>query len=180
MSRKTSRRDESGRSWLRGLPDPHSASLAAEQNQLTAILDSLNALGILEEVQKRPPPGVLCFGPKPVSGLEPAVWSGAVIWYRPPDYHAYKTLFLLGLWAQKSDDGVQILAGTRALPYCGLPFNPESYFFHIRRTFETYYGSDAGPPDDSGRLFARRYDPAARLAMRREIETVLKQWSLAV
>ena len=102
---------------------------------------------------------------------------GVVLWYRPPGYHHYQLLNLLGIWARGENDQIQIIVGTRALTYQGNYYNPESYFHHIRRTYETYYGKDASPPGGSGQLYTVIYDPARRLEIRRELDSTLAQWA---
>jgi hypothetical protein len=148
----------------------------ARQQKLASILDELNAVGFLDAIQQRPPSSLLCFGSKAVHGAVPDIWSGVVIWYKPPGYHNYKRITLLGVWALGDTDAPQIIVGTRTLDYQESFYNAESYFYHLRRDFTTYYGRDASPPGESSRLFVDVYDPARRLELRRELESALMNW----
>lgn len=150
-------------------------AVLTQQNRLAAVLDGLNAFGVLETVQKRPPPGLLCFGPQAVRGES---WVGVVIWYRPPGYYHYQTIDLLGIWVEGGPDAMTISVGTRSLQFLAPFYNAESYFQHIRTTFETYYGSDVPPPEEAHRLLTALYDPARRIVLRREVEDAVARWRL--
>lgn len=141
---------------------------------LAAALDALNAPGFLEEAQKRLPASLLCFGPKLTQG---AGWAGVVIWHRPPGYYAYHTLGLAGVWASGNLSTIEIIAGTRSLTYNEQPYNPESYFYQIKRGFELYYGNDPGPPEGASRFFSEIYDPSQRLPLREALRGALRRWT---
>lgn len=141
---------------------------------LAAALDALNAPGFLEEAQKHLPASLLCFGPKLTQG---AGWAGVAIWHRPPGYYAYHTLGLAGVWAVGNISTIEIIAGTRSLIYNEQPYNPESYFYQIKRGFELYYGNDPGPPEEAGRFFSETYEAARRLTLREALRGALLRWT---
>ena len=147
-----------------------------EQTALSRVLDALNAFGLLDEIQRRPPASLLCFGPKDVSGGEDPAWCGSVIWFRRPHYHSYETLLLLGIWATGNAASPQIIAGTRTLSYNGQPYNPEAYFHHLQRDFQAYYSGSVSPAVSAARIYGRVYAPSARLEMRRELEQAITRW----
>lgn len=161
-------------SLLQRVVRQRNAPIRALESQLAAILDGLNAASVLENVQKRPPAGLLCFGPQIVRG---GMWLGVVVWYRPPGYYNYQTINLLGVWAVQNSESVTIIVGTRVLNFQLGFYNAESYFRHIRSTFETYYGKDAPPPDEANRLLTVDFDPTRRLDLRREVEAAVARWT---
>jgi hypothetical protein len=147
-----------------------------EQTALSRALDNLNAFGLLDEVQRRPPNSFLCFGPKDVSGGQNPAWSGSVVWFRRTNYHSYETLLLLGIWATGDLAAPQIIAGTRTLMYNGQPYNPEAYFHHLQRDFQSYYDGSPSPASSSARIYERIYMPSVRLEMRQQLEQAIIQW----
>jgi len=149
------------------------------RNALTATLGSLNAYGVLEKLQRKAPDGLLCYGPRDISGgTDTEQWAAAVIWYRPGGYHSYKTLHLCGVWAlqAKDSDLTEIICGTVTLAYTGQPYNPEAYFNTLRKDFRPYYGRVSNPPTADARLLHTSYASDTRLELRREIESTLAAW----
>jgi len=144
---------------------------------LAAVLTHLNALGFLDDVAGRSPSALLCFGPKTIIGLQPALWTGGVLWTRPRGYYEYRVITLLGVWAVQAEaEHTRIIVGTRRLHFCAPSYTPESYFHFIRREFEMYYGKDAPPPIPECQLYSALYRPGDRLAMRAAIENALRGW----
>jgi hypothetical protein len=174
--RKYTRHDRVRRTITEFRRAEQNAFLAATHRRLSAVLDGLDAFGVLERAQHRMPASQLCFGPKAVRGGMPAAWVGVVIWYRRPGYHNYKTLNLLGIWARETGQAVEIVVGRRTLNYVASHYNPESYFYHLQRTFETYYGSDASPAQGVGCILTVEYKSEQRLQQRSEIEAALNGW----
>lgn len=148
---------------------------APQQQALGSVLDDLNALGCLEDLQRRHHRQVVCYGPGTFRGFAPQVWVGAVLWYRRRGYYDYHTLRLLGIWALSGDPALVILGG-KTLTFSAPAFNPESYHFHIRRGFDVYYRGDASPPPEHDQRLAVAYDPARRLDIRRQLEAALAEW----
>jgi hypothetical protein len=177
--RRRGRRERAGRIIAERRRRQQQLPQQAAQARLATALDNLNAASMLEERQRRVPSSLLCYGPKALRGSAPVNWAAAVIWYRRAGHHHYKTLSLLGIWALQdgNNGGAQIIVGTRALAFTGAFYNPESYFYHLPRGFETYYGREAGPPPGATRLLDTAYDPGRRLQLRREIEAALLAWA---
>ncbi len=142
--------------------------MASEQIALAQALDALNAFGFMEAFQKRP----LCFGPQDVLGDG---WIGVVVWCRQSGYYSYKAIDLTGIWAVATDGEPLIILGRRTLQYTAGYYNPESYFHHLRKSFETYYGKDASPPDNP--IFQTLYDPSHRLELRHTLQSHLETWT---
>jgi hypothetical protein len=156
-----------------------------KQDVLAAVLDEVNALGVLEEVKKRPPVPLSCFGPKVfrktiVCASQDAYWVGTVLWHKPRGYGQYQILGLLGIWALEGDEGVTLVVGTRQLAFSAPIFNPESYYHHMRRGFSLYYAGSPSPPDaqgkDNERLYETLYRAGERLTIRDAIEAAVQQW----
>lgn len=153
------------------------AEIENAARRLGAVLDGLNVFGLLESHQRRPPKGMLCFGPKSVFGRTPSTWAAVVIWYRPPGYHQYRTLHLLGIWAQTTEGDITILAGKQNLGFRAAHYNAESYFTHLPGDFQIYYGRIETPPANDQVLYTERYDPLRRLALRFELDRVIGRWA---
>lgn len=145
---------------------------APVQDRLAEALNALNAYGALDDLPVRRL-RVLCYGPKPFAGED---WAAVLRWYRPRGYLGYQQLSLLGIWARLHQEAVQIIVGTRPLAFKGPYYNAESFNRHIRQRFDIYHEGDASPPRESGRLLTMLYDPAQRLAQRRELEAALLRW----
>jgi hypothetical protein len=153
------------------------------QDALAAVLDEVNALGVLEEVKKRPPVPLSCFGPKvfhktwSLSTSQDAYWLGAILWHKPRGYGQYQTLGLLGIWVVEAEEGVTLVVGTGQLAYTAPIFNAESYYHHLRRGFSLYYaGSPSPPAQGSGRLYETLYRSGERLAIRAAVESAVHNW----
>ncbi len=149
---------------------------------LGAALDSVNAWGFLEVWAHEELRQINCFGPGVYRGFLPTPWAGALLWYKRRGYYHYSTLHMVGVWAcQGADDeaAVDLLVGTKAIPY-GVPFfNPEAYYRYLQTGFQMYYKDNGGPPPAARRLYSARYDPARRLAIRQAIEDTLAGWAAA-
>lgn len=153
-----------------------------KQNDLAAILDGLNALGVLEGLRKKKLRTISLYGPKAVRGqmdIEGKAWqwAGAVTWFKPRGYHHYRTLTLLGIWAVEVETGTQIIIGSKTMEFDSPVFNPESYYREIKKRFDLYYKGDAAPPPESGQLYVTTYDAGERLALRDTVETTLAAWA---
>lgn len=146
------------------------------QTGLARYLDNLNAFGVLEAVQQNPPDKKLYFGPGDYRGFTPVTWAATVIWFRPPGYHNYKTITLLGVWAAGEVMSPEIVVGTRQLNFSAPFYNGESYFRQLRKSFETYYGKDAPPPEEANTLYKAHYESEKRLEMRQTIAKVIREW----
>jgi len=149
---------------------------APQQEDLAAILDSVNAWGFLEDLKKSPLKQINCYGPKSFRGYIPASWVGVVIWCKPKGYYHYETLTLLGIWAHGE---AQVTLGTKALPFAAPIFNPESYYRHLKKRFDVYYQGDGSPPPENSWLYTVHYDASRRLAIRAEIQAQLARWAQA-
>jgi hypothetical protein len=149
------------------------APLRAEQQALARILDDLDVMGGLETVRKQRFSPKLCHGPKPVYGLTPHVWIGAVLWHHPAGYFGYKTLTLLGVWALHQDEKPMIAVGTKHAAFAHPFFDPESYHKLIQRDYTTYYKEDGSPLLDDSTLLITLYDPVERLQLRDEVQRQL-------
>lgn len=155
---------------------------APKQNDLAAILDGLNALGVLEELRKKKLRTISIYGPKATRGqieIEGKAWqwAGAVTWYKARGYHHYRTLTLLGIWALEIEDGAQIIIGSKTMEFDAPVFNPESYYREIKKRFDLYYKGDGTPPPESGQLYSTFYDANERLALRDTVESTLATWA---
>lgn len=145
-----------------------SPKLSPDQLARSHLLDGLNAADVLAAKQQSAAAGWLCFGPKAVHR---AVYSAVMIWLRPVGYYHYRTLTLLGVWMQQDR---QLVIGTRTLAYTAAVYNPESYFKHIQRDFEIYYGRDLAPPSEA--LLRAAYQPAERLKLRQALQAQIESW----
>ena len=156
---------------LRRLRDE--APVRAAQAELAAILDHLNALDALDQLRTSVWSQYLSGGPLAVQGATPVPWVGAVIWQRAPGYFGYKTLTLVGLWALKTGEHVQLRAGTRRLAYALDFFEADAYHKRIRREFGLYYADDGAPPSPAETRWEAVYAPDQRLALRSDAATAL-------
>jgi hypothetical protein len=148
---------------------------APAQASLAAALDSLNALGFLEETVRKGLAGMTCFGPRAFWGsLDGAHWMGAALWYKRRGYYHYDKLWLLGIWA--FGDLAEILLGTKELTFKAPFYNAESYFYQMRIGFDLYYEGDASPEGAAPR-FSTPYDLARRLAIRDTLQAELMKWA---
>jgi hypothetical protein len=147
-----------------------------QQDALATALDSLGALGALEQVKKRRPPALRVYGPKPFSGLLPVMWSGVCVWYKPKGYFHYETLGILGVWLLRRGEGIEVRVGVKTLLFSAPVFNPESYYHHIRRKFDLFYTGDASPPEAASCLWAAPYAPQERLSQREALAAALATW----
>lgn len=157
------------------------AARSVVHSRLLRSLDDLNAYDTLSSLVERPPDGLLVYGPKAVTGgtiRDP--WAGVVIWSRKAGYHSYQMLTLFGVWAAGDLDAPEISAGTRTLRFQAAYYNPEAYFFHIRRDFATHYGRDAPPPEIQHREFTAVYATSERLALRQQVEAAAAAWRARV
>lgn len=135
----------------------------AAQENLARVLDGLNVLGTLEELRMKRFSQHLCYGPKTIGTLEPAGTVGAVLWHRPAGYYGYKTLTILGVWAQGEGAPPLISVGVKRLPYAGDFYDAEAYHKLIRRSYDLYYRDDSLPPADA---FTTAYSAEMRLSLR--------------
>lgn len=165
---------------------------ALKQSVLAAVLDSLNAAGLLSAIKRRPPAGLSAYGPKSFTGLVttlesllaadehdslgPFHWTGVVLWHKPKGYYHYQTLGLLGIWARETQTGIGVLIAEKTLTFNAPVFNPESYYHHLKRRFDLFYEGDASPPDAAHTLLNVRYDAAKRLEQREALEAALRTW----
>ncbi|GAB4513665.1 MAG: hypothetical protein OHK0046_14660 [Anaerolineae bacterium] len=133
------------------------------------ILDYLNAFGVLEHLQKRPPANWLCYGPKPVKQA-----AGVVVWLRPRGYYHYQTLTLFGVWTAVQDESIVVMAGTHTLTYAQPFYNAEAYFHAIRQDYERHYGRVTTPPAQP--VWQAVYEASQRLTLRRELEAAVLAW----
>jgi hypothetical protein len=142
-----------------------------QQAALAAALDALDVMGTLETARRAR--GRLCHGPKAVYGMDPAPWSGAVLWQRAPGYYGYRVLTLIGVWALQQDDAVCLTIGTRPLPYRLDFYDGEAYHKLIRRDFAMYYLDPGTPPAPDSRAVSFPVEAGARLAQRDAIRQAL-------
>lgn len=165
---------------LRRLQDRKTREAAVpQQDALATALDSLDALGALEQIKKRRPPALRVYGPKAFNGLLPTVWSGVCVWYKPKGHFHYETLGILGVWllrSSRSEGMAEVRVGTKTLPFSAPVFNPESYYHHIRRKFDLFYTGDASPPEAAHCLWAAPYAPEERLSQRAALQQALAAW----
>ncbi|MBC7871279.1 MAG: hypothetical protein H7Y09_10610 [Chitinophagaceae bacterium] len=137
---------------------------------LMGVLNGLNAMGALSRCD---PPGMITYGPTGFHGLN---WAGAVMWCKPSDYHGYKILTLLGVWAQMDEGIISLTIGTRLLPFQAAFYDAGGYHTAIQRGFQSHYEDKGTPPPESDCLWMAVYTAERRLALRAEIETVLREW----
>jgi hypothetical protein len=153
-----------------------------ENDTLGAALDDINAWGFIETWAQEELRQINCFGPGVYRGFLPTPWAGVVLWYKRRGYYHYGIIHLLGVWAcQAADDetALDIVAGTKAIPY-GIPlFNPEVYYRRLQTGFQTFYKDNGSPPSPASRLYSVRYDPARRLEIRQALEDTLADWAEA-
>ncbi len=168
------------------------ATGAPIQHLLAMALDGLNAAGLLSAIKRRPPANMSAYGPKTFSGSLgisavgdvsiPEQWLGSVMWHKPKGYTYFRTLRLLGIWALGNGSKTRIVIGEKRLTFSAPVFNPESYYYHIKRKFDIFYSGDARPPvgDNEGvLLYDAAYDEAQRLATRSTLQSVLREWIAA-
>ncbi|MBZ0278370.1 MAG: hypothetical protein K8I60_19645 [Anaerolineae bacterium] len=157
-------------------------ALAPTRALLTSTLDSLNAASLLTEVRRKAIALSVC-GPATFQGTQPddsgtaRLWLASAIWHKPAGYGGYQTLGLIGIWALQNAEGLEILLGEKALTYNSPIFNPESYYYHIRRRFDLYYEGDARPPESDGIRYRTPYAAERRLTIRAELAAALRTWT---
>lgn len=137
------------------------------------ILSGLNALSTLAEKVPLYMKQVVHYGPASFADDE---WASVVTWYRDKGYNTYQQLTLFGVWAVGEDDDLQLLLATKSLRYSAPVYNAESYHALIPRGFRTHYGDDGSPPSADTIIAEWAYDPARRLALRREIAESIETW----
>jgi hypothetical protein len=167
-------------------------SSAPIHSLLSAALDGLNAAGLLAAIKRRPPNDMSAYGPKTFSGSTapitenipiPEQWVGTVMWHKPKGYQYYQTLRLLGIWSLGTGNGrIRLVIGEKRLTYNASIFNPESYYYHIKRKFDIYYAGNASPPlqvSEGSILYDALYDETKRLQTRAALQDVLRNWVTA-
>lgn len=151
------------------------APLRDTQKALAVTLDGLNAFGALEDLRRLRFSPRLCHGPAARDGLTPVAWVGAVIWHRPAGYLGYKTLTLIGVWAQAAQENEsgahQIMVGMKRLAFAAPFYDAEAYFKLIPKAFDLYYNDSGSPPDAPVLIF--NYDVKARLEARERVTAAL-------
>lgn len=140
------------------------------QQRLEAVLNALNALDTLVTTQQATPRGIIPCGTKTTHCAEPCT-VGVVGWLRPSGFYGYRTLILLGVWAQAVGEAVRVCVGSKRLAYAQATYNPEAYHTLIRRDYRPYYQDDLRPPASA--LLAFDYMPEERLARRTQIAQTL-------
>ncbi|MFN8376851.1 MAG: hypothetical protein U0694_28760 [Anaerolineae bacterium] len=146
----------------------------AQRVTLSAALDSLNALGMLDDVRITDRPGWVCWGPLAFEGKD---WLAALVWCKPATYHGYRQLTVLGIWAQFADTAIDITLATKTLAFTAPFYEAEAYHKLMRGGFDTYYNDKGAPPEESGWLYHSRYDADKRLEMRAALKAALLQWA---
>lgn len=146
------------------------------RDDLARILDEVNAWGFLEDVRDADPKGVNCFGPKDFRGFSPSAWVSVVLWAKARNYYSYRQLYLLGVWVCRIDETPQIIVGQKTLAYKLRFFDAEAYQFMIKKRFDLHYNGDASPPAEGERFYTTLYAAEQRIAIRQEIQRVLKLW----
>ena len=161
------------------------------QSLLSVALDGLNAAGLLAAIKRRPPKDMSAYGPKTFSGSTapitdatpiPEQWVGTVMWHKPKGYQYYQTLRLLGIWALGAGSSTRLVIGEKRLTYNAALFNPESYYYHIKRKYDIYYSGNANPPlheSEGSILYDAIYDETKRLQTRAVLQDVLRGWVTA-
>ena len=140
-------------------------------------LDALNAWGCLEMWKEADLKAISCFGPGVFRGYLPHAWTGVVLWYKPRGYYHYSTLHMIGVWALRHDEQIQVIIGRKDVAYAHPIYNAEAYFRRIQTEFRTFYQDNGCPPDEANHLYSEIYDPMRRLEMRQAVERLLKSWS---
>jgi hypothetical protein len=147
---------------------------AAAQVTLSSVLNSLNALDTLDDIRVTDRKGWLCWGPRAFKGSD---WVGALVWCKPATYHGYRLLTVLGIWAIGEENAVDVVLGTRLLPYHAPFYEAEAYHKLMRDGFDIYYEDKGSPPEESGRLFVTRYETDKRLDIRVALKAAIVQWA---
>ena len=140
-------------------------------------LDALNAWGSLETWQEAGVKAITCFGPGVFRGYLPQPWTGVILWYKQRGYYHYATLYMIGVWALRHADHIQIVVGTKNVAYAQPLFNAEGYHRRIQTEFRTLYHDDGSPPAEARYRYNAIYDPTRRLEMRQAVAEVLKAWA---
>lgn len=151
------------------------ADLTARRDALSRALDMINAHDALEDVCTALQAKKRCYGPAVLTGR---TWIGVVVWGFPREYRGYRNLTLIGVWAQHHQEGIDLIVGTRQLPYKADFYEAEAFYKLIRRGFDVYYEDDGHPPEAEGRLYSARYDLAERLTQRAAVAAALKAISI--
>ncbi len=141
---------------------------APQQDALAQVLDAVNAFDTLDALQSQIR---LCYGPKVISSAAPS--KGVVIWQRPPGYHGYKVLTLIGVWARLIEDTPQIVVGSKRLAFSAPFYDADAYHKLIRRSYDLYYQDDKLPPRDPA--FSAPYAADLRLELRRTVARTLAE-----
>lgn len=150
------------------------------EDDLGTVLDDVNAWGYLEQWHEHHLKSVNLFGPGIFRGYVPVTWAGVCLWYKPRGYHHYSSLYLLGIWAVRAGEGIELRLGVRDLPYALPFFNAEAYYFRIQREFKTFYHDNGTPADASCCSYVVTYAASHRLATRRAIQSALADWAASL
>lgn len=148
-----------------------------EGDDLGSALDAINAWGCLEGWQEANLKQISCYGPGVFRGYLPTPWTGVVLWYKPRGYYFYSTLYMIGVWAVRSESGVEIIVDTKEVTYNHPIFNAEGYYRRIKTEFRTFYGDDGSPPKTQQHRYVQPYNPVNRLEMRQAVARTLKSWA---
>jgi hypothetical protein len=128
----------------------------APTDALATALNSLNALDTLDALTA--PAAMIGYTAQAWRGSHKGTaWYGALRWFRARDYHGYRQLTVLGVWAQQAaptttDEDhteahpIMLCVGGKCLAYNAPFFDVEAYHRLIARDFRLYYGDDGRPP----------------------------------
>lgn len=141
---------------------------APQQDALAQVLDALNAFDTLDTLSRKIK---LCYGPKVISSAAPS--KGVVIWKRPPGYHGYKVLTLIGVWVRLIDDAPQIVVGSKRLAFSAPFYDADAYHKLIRQNYDLYYQDDKLPPNNPA--FSVPYATDQRLELRQTVARTLAE-----
>jgi hypothetical protein len=144
---------------------------APAQSALASLLDGVDAWRAVESIAATLP-RLLMGGPKIVQGALPSAWVGVIIWQRAQGYTGYRTLRVMGIWAQHEPDAPRLIVGYKLLAYAAPFYDAEAYHKLIRKQYDLYYADDGAPPREH-RLYDAPYVPEARLITREAVRAAL-------
>lgn len=152
----------------------HRLTVVPVRAQLIAALDALNVWETLTVAKAAAPQTLIAEGPRTSHHhSDTQSVTGTVIWCRERAYGGHSQLVLLGVWATLTINGIDLVTGTKHLPFTAPHFNAESYHKIVRKDYHAYYADDHLPPPSEQRLSHFTYDAAQRLDQRKAIKTTL-------
>ncbi len=141
-------------------------------------LDAIGAMHLVERYGRGAIEGWYGYGPKVIRDRYDD-WLAVLGWWKRNSFYAFERLKLLGIWAQRCDDGfLKIVLGERELAFRGSFHNPESLHQQLKADYRSYYVGGRAPPSKA--MLVVTYEASQRLAIRLRLEKCIGEWAKVV